>query len=459
MDLDDLPPLRRTGLLTRLIVAMALALVLGYLGYLAIAIGAFDTLTVADFVRGEQRELEPVDVRGPALRSGDRVFVLTTQAERVVPLRIGVTRRLGKPRALLHVDLWAFDAATATVAWKQRLRTYEDRGDLMHAILGLDGGTLWLFVREPLGVSAHDGAILVDGAGLEARNPPLAGKRVDEQGYVAFGGQGLQLTLTDATQWVVHGDTYAAEPREHAPTIVAGAIPPAPAPGSTERYQLRGLPIGPRWLGVLTDNEAATLQADPVVPGRDPKEPRGAMYDFLKSRHVPELLRPQPQAYRLWSARVAQVSSAPRDWPKDFPDKWGTHDEFSDYAALPESPPFLQAGLLGNGVTEQALWLREPDSVLVLHHDKLGPSGRLHVTRVAGPAGRVVWDAPLGLAELDGGLLGPTIAFVGTEPNPAHDPRNRASSAAHTKIVAVDVANGRVASYDLTAESVRANSQ
>src|SRR5689334_12015984 len=129
----DVPPIRRKGLLTRLIVAMTLALVLGYLGYLAITIGAFDTLTVADFVRGEQRELEPADVRGSALRSGDRVFVLTTQLEKIVPLRIGVTRRLGRPRVLLHVDLWAFDAATATVAWKQRLRSYEDRGDLLHA--------------------------------------------------------------------------------------------------------------------------------------------------------------------------------------------------------------------------------------------------------------------------------------------------------------------------------------
>jgi hypothetical protein len=217
--------------------------------------------------------------------------------------------------------------------------------------------------------------------------------------------------------------------------------------------------MGTRWLGVLTDKEAATLIADPVVPGRDPKEPRGAMYDFLKSRHVPDLLRPRPEAYRLWGAHVTQVSSAPRDWPKNFPDNWGTHDEFSDYAALPEAPPFLQAGLLGNGASEQALWLRDPDSVLVLHHDKVGPAGRLHLTRVAGPGGRVVWDAALGVADLDAGLLGPTLVFVGTEPNPDHDPRKPASSAAHTKIVAVDVANGQAASYDLTAESVRANAQ
>jgi hypothetical protein len=330
----------------------------------------------------------------------------------------------------------------------------------MHEILGLDGGTLWMFVREPLAVSVADGTILADGARLEALNPALAGKRVDEQGYVAFGGQGLQLTLTDTTQWVVHGDTLGAEPRERAPKSVSGTIAPAPAPASTERYQLRGLPIGTRWLGVLTDKEAETLRADPVIPGRAPNEPRGPMYDYLKSRHVPDLLRPQPQPYRLWSAHVAQVSSAPRDWPKDFPDTWGTHDEFSDYELLSEAPPFLQAGLLGNGVSEQALWLRDPDSVLVLHHDKLGPTGRLRLTRVAGPAGRVVWDAPLGLADLDAVLLGaPAIAFVGTEPNPAHDPRKPSSSAEHTKIVAVDVASGRVASYDLTAESVRANEQ
>ncbi len=48
----------------------------------------------------------------------DRVYVLTTQAQRIVPIRLGRVSRL-KARQMLHVDLWAFDPTTAQgSAWK-----------------------------------------------------------------------------------------------------------------------------------------------------------------------------------------------------------------------------------------------------------------------------------------------------------------------------------------------------
>src|SRR5215203_422897 len=79
----------------RLLVALLLSLVLGYIGYLVIALGAdFWRLTLTSFVRGEERILEPAELRGRALRGPrDRVYLMTTQSERVVPLRW--TRRSG----------------------------------------------------------------------------------------------------------------------------------------------------------------------------------------------------------------------------------------------------------------------------------------------------------------------------------------------------------------------------
>jgi hypothetical protein len=459
-----LPPFRSGyDLAKRLLVALLLALVLGYIGYLAIALGPdFWKLTLTSWLRGEERILQPASLRGSPLRTasggGDRVYLLTTQQERIVPLRpMGRRIAVGPPREMLHVDLWAFDVATATPAWRQRLRTFEDRGLITFAILGLDRGTLWIFVREPLAIAVSDGTILADGARLEAVSPALAGKRVDRDGYVAFGAQGLQLTLSDATQWVVAGDTLRAEPRATAPKSPEGIVVPALAASSTNRFQLRGLPIGDtRWLGVLTDQEAATLQADPVVPGAKPGEARGVMYDFLASQHVPGDLTPQPKAYRLWGARIAKVSAAPRDWSKELPDNWGTRDQFSDYQPLPEAPTFLQAGLLGDDRVRQAFWFRDPESVMVLHHDKVGGAGRLHLTRVAGPAGRVVWDAALGLADLGSAMYGERVlAFVGTEPNAAYDPGVEGSPETLEKLTTVDVASGRVTIHDLTTESVR----
>jgi hypothetical protein len=183
-----------------------------------------------------------------------------------------------------------------------------------------------------------------------------------------------------------------------------------------------------------------------------------AAYDFFASQHVPGDLTPQPMAYRLWSAKLAKVSAAPKDWPKELPDKWGTRDEFSDYALLPEGPSFLQAGLLGNGEGQYPYWARDPDSALVLHHDKIGSAGRLRVTRIAGPGGRVVWDTGLALGGLEAVMVGPgAIAFVGTEPNPQWVSQDETARQRHEKIVMLDVPNGKAAIYDLTAESVGPN--
>lgn len=434
-----------------------LALVVWYVGYLVVMLGpGVTSLRLDDFLAGEKHILYPAELRGAPLRKDDRVYVLTTQAERIVPLDFD--RRAGQrgARNLLHADLWAFDVGTGRPAWRKRLRSFEDNGRIDFKMLGADGDTVWLLVREPLGVSLTNGSITADWQRIEAANPMMAGKQVNDDGYVAFGGQGLQVTLSDSTQWVVHANTLQAEPRERAPKQPPGVLAVANTEVYTSGLQLRGLTAGPLWLGVLTDEEAKALQADPVIPGRDPNERRGALYDFYESQHVPQPLTAQPKPYRVWSAKVAKVSNAPKDWPKDFPDRWGTRDKLSDYKVLPEAPAFLQAGLLSDGHSEFAVWLREPDSVLVLHHDKVGSDGRLHVARVSGPVGRVVWNAPLGLGNAQALLVGPTrdvLGFIGSEPNPKHDPESEVSREEHQKIVVLDVRTGAVTSFDLTAES------
>ncbi len=305
----------RIGFLSRLIVALLLTLGLVYVGYLAIALGpGARTLDVADFLRGEGRILQPAERRGALVRNGDRLYLLTTQQERIVPLwfRLGATPR--RPRELLHADLWAFDATTANPVWRKRLRTFEGGGSILFELLGLDGGTLWLMLREPLGVTVSDGTVVADGQRIEAKNPSLAGKRVDQRGFVAFGGQGLQLTLSDSTQWVVAGDTLAAQPRATAALRPGDLVSPAYEASYTSSFQMRGLPIGSMWLGVLTDEEAKVYQAPPVIPGRTPGERRGAADDFYDSQHFPQPLTAQPRPYRLWSAKLTKVSAAPTGW-------------------------------------------------------------------------------------------------------------------------------------------------
>jgi hypothetical protein len=221
-----------------------------------------------------------------------------------------------------------------------------------------------------------------------------------------------------------------AERRETAPRDRPDIVMPAPKAAGTDRFQLRGIRLGEtRWLGVLTDEEAKRLSSDPVVPGRDPNEPRGVMYDFLVTQHVPtDLNGAAPIPYRLWGAKIAQVSAAPRDWPKELPDRWARAISFSDYQALPEAPSFLRAGLLGDGRSQQAFWARDPDSVVVVYHDKLGPTGRVHVARVTGPAGKLAWTAAAAARRRLGGADRPRRRRCEGGRIPRHGAQSRARS-------------------------------
>lgn len=411
----------------------------------------------------EHRELEPALFQAAPLRTdaggADRIYLLSTQSESV--LRVSRRPNVLSREEFLHVDLWAVDAQAATIAWRRRVRSYrgeEREGRVLTGfqLLGVDGTTLWMNVEGPLGVSLPEGRVVADGVRIDARNPRLAGRRVDEPGYVAFGRHGLQLTLDDASQWRIDASDLSAAPRDTPVRDPDGIAAPALL-AATHAFQMRALPLGERWLGVLTHAEAEHLRNPPVVPGRAPDERAGVLQRFLEENHVPAPLhQPLPQPYRLWGARVEKVSAAPPEWPKDWPDKWGTRERFSDYAVLPESPAFLRAGLLRphrDGTVP--FWYREPDSVLVLHVDRLGAAGRLHLTRVAGPRGSTVWDLALPFTELASVMHREAdLVLWGHEPVANPEPEGPASQT-HHRLVRVDVASGTARALDLTAQSLR----
>ena len=444
---------------------VVLLILVGIAGLWVLRAGGFDGLGQL-LTTGRISELQPALFQSAPLRTdhggADRVYLLSTQSETVTG--VAGRRSSNRPRRdLLHVDLWAIDADTATLAWRKRLRSYEgaerEGRDLRgFDLLGVDGKTLWLTVDGPLGVSLADGSVVADGARIDAKNPAMAGKRVDELGYTAFGRHGLQVTLNDASQWRIDASDLSAAPRDTDVRDPQGILPPArSARGSSTAFLTRALTAGERWLGVMTDEEARHYSNKPVIPGRDPNERPGAMQQFLEANHVPAPLHElRPQAYRLWGARVQQVSAAPPDWPKNFPDKWGKRPQFSDYRMLPDTPPFLRAGLLHNGdPREQALWYREPDSVLVLHSDKLGREGRLQLTRVSGPVGKPVWSAALPMDELQAVMPKDNdLLLLGSEPPVATGSKGE-EEGPHLKAVRVDVTSGRTMVLDLTAESLK----
>jgi hypothetical protein len=353
---------------------------------------------------------------------------------------------------VMHVDVWRLDAVTAQPVWRKRFITERDGNIIGLGLLGADGDRVWLFLREPVIISAANGEVLADAKAIESRNEPLKGVLPKQMGhYQFFDGHGLVFTAADARAWMLHAQKLTATPWEpKTATPRADAVAPAYfSPTSLTQMQKRGLLLPTRWLGVLTDDEAAAVQAPkPEAPG----ERRGASAAFREyMRAPPDLSHAGPKRYRLWHAKVKQISAAPAGWSKELPDNWGKRPYYSDFTVFEKSPEFLQAGLLSDGRSNLPLLPTAPDSVLVLHRDRIDEDGRLHVTRIAGPDARVLWDAALPLSLLHSVMPGKNAlvlfgrAYLPDRPRPG-DPYH----SAHEWVIALDTASGAVRAFNVS---------
>ncbi len=369
-------------------------------------------------------QAEPVRAVTPA---GDRVFLMTSQwrTYRSYASRSGVSY------TRLFIDVWGFDTATAKPVWRQRI-VDERRGvNMGRRILGVQGGVLWLFDgRQLLGLSPADGARVADNAAFESANPALKGVMPTEERYVRFDPQGLSFTAADGRDWRLTGQGAATRPdgprldtaAQRAPPQPGVALPANTAGGiGTWAFYTRGLNIGGRmWLGLLAEPEVADFRDKGVIDGVDPE------------RH--------PRT-RVWSAKIGSRSTF-----------FGPKPTFSDFKPLPESPDFLVAGLLEDNrcCHDTPILLFKPDSVLVLHRDRLGEQGRLRLTRVSGPRGRPLWTADLPLQALEAVMPGDrAVVLLGRRDEPPLFPRRFEPQRPESvdQLVFVDLATGAVGAY------------
>ena len=365
-------------------------------------------------------------VRGRAPDGADRVFLLTSQW-RTFRSRTGPS---GTAYTRLFVDVWAFDPATARPVWRQRLS--DDRGgvNMGRQILGMQGGVLWLFDgRSILGLSPKDGARVADNGTFQDANPQLRGVMPTEARYVRFDPQGLSFTAADGRDWRLTGQGAATRP--DGPRLDTDAQRADPRPGvsiparnaggnGTWAFYTRGINIGGRtWLGLLAEPEAARFDAQDAIGGVDPQT--------------------HPRT-RVWTARIGSKGTF-----------FGPRPTISEVRPLPESPEFLTAGLLQDGrcCRDIPILLFKPDSVLVLHRDRLGQQGRLKLTRVAGPRGAPVWSADLPLQEIEAVLPGENaLVLIGRRDEPPlFRRRDTDRPESVDQLVSVDLATGKLGAY------------
>ena len=372
----------------------------------------------------------PASVQGEPVRAvtaaGDRVFLITSQwrtfRTRATPTGTSYTR--------LFVDVWAFDAATAKPVWRQRLVDDRRGVNMGRQIIGVQGGVLWLFDgQQILGLSPADGTRVADNATFAAANPALTAVMPTEIRYIRFDSLGLSFTAADGRDWRLTGQGAATRP--DGPRLDLDAQRAAPQPGiaipanqaggnGTWAFYTRGLNIAGRmWLGLLAEPEVADFREKGVIGGVDPER--------------------YPRT-RVWSAKVGSKQTF-----------FGPRATFVDFKPLPESPEFLTAGLLEDNrcCHQTPILLFKPDSVLVLHRDRLGDHGRLRLTRVTGPRGKPAWTVDLPLQAIETVMPGDSaLVMVGRRDEPPLFTRrdtNRPESV--DQLVSVDLVTGKLSVY------------
>lgn len=161
----------------------------------------------------QSEDPEPPRTLGAPVRAGKAVFVLAAEFERRAPAEGSRWNPFRRYEKLVHVDVARFEAKSAQPTWRRRLATERGNSTADLGLLGADDDRLWVFVREPLALSAATGETLGGTKAIEARNPALKGAVPPQLSRYRFvDGYGLVITTADAREWLVDVQTFATVP-------------------------------------------------------------------------------------------------------------------------------------------------------------------------------------------------------------------------------------------------------
>lgn len=396
---------------------------------------------------------EPQLMGAPAMIAvdGKPVLWVLTKQEEIRETRIGGGRRSSattRKDTYYHFEVRAYDPATATPLWRQRLLTLGDPDAATNIrttrilgssesgyLLGQDGDRVWLQIADtPVAVSVRDGAVVATAETLEQANPELKGRLPSEARHYGFDG-GLTILAADARHWVVRGESTKAEPYSVPPPP-----PPPPQPASLGT-QSRLVPQSPppyppaarmvefagQRIGLYSEKEARSAESDQwgtrlAYPYTIDDEGRTARRTF-------------------WTVATVEASS--------FDETWQRIDRL---APVDGSPMFLRGRFLKKLPGDDALVLEDPPGLLVWHLSRMDDAGRLSLARVDESL-QVRWNAELPLSENDTinpvqyWLVGDRVVVFGGRRTEADFVVGRA-----TMLVSVALADGSVLAHDLTRE-------
>lgn len=314
--------------------------------------------------------LSQVGVAGPPILVDNHLYLLTGQSR----LTYTGSSRFRSSNSKLFIDFWAFDISTLKPIYRRRLQTLPNGNLLGTAVLGAHNQTIWIILATGLhAINRDTGLVTADPERIMYLNPNLRGILPTNAMNFALDSNGLRVRANDGRTWNFHPDSLIAT--ETLPALNTKAIPPAYfLYDALSGYTARGIELGTKWLGLLSKQEATDFEGKSGLYSR--------YLDYVSRRS-------------LYSGDITRLSSLFQE------------NHTGNFKSL--TADFLAPGLLADHRPTRGnvvIFQRNPDSVFVIHKDRLGEEGNLFLARVSGPAGQILWNIPLKISTLQAILPG-----------------------------------------------------
>lgn len=354
------------------------------------------------------------------------LWVLTQRDE-----QLGSWARRGAPSpTITHFDLHAHDPLTAERRWTRRLLTVRDGRPAPARFLGMEGSTVWLFLRDqPVALAANDGSVQGTAIDITAANPGLAPLWPTTARSFVF-HQGLIVTTAEALRWRVDPKTWRAAaiqvPNDEAfrrswfmSTEWNGLF-------RTEQFLTRQM-ITPddRWVGLYSAREAAAAAQDTF--GNYFKDPDSVLDEGPGARRT------------LWLASIGKTRAAA-----------GGNDRLQKLAPVSGSAAFLQGGLVKRPGERAAFQPGADGGAIVIHRAGSEGAGAdpLVMTRIQ-PDLQPRWRKPLPIAEIHSRWqMTDRLVFFGSRAVKAADGAARTDET----LVSVELDSGNLRAWTIGAE-------
>ncbi|WP_244407022.1 hypothetical protein [Roseomonas fluvialis] len=349
------------------------------------------------------RRLLPPPLR-TSLDGQDTLFLLTRRSEQ------DATDAPGQPAPREQVELHALALPDLVTRFVAHLVTV-DRGridsrgshDMRDGLIGEQAATIWLWLDGLGAVSALDGKLLADQAGIAGRNAAVPGLASPVRGQLRL-ADALVFDPRGGPPWRIDPRDFVASPAA-APSsrsLPALTAPAAFGPGGPTAFRVLEARFGEGWLGLPSSG----LSLEAPVPARGPG-----------TRFLSPTAPGVGVTQQLWRGAVRMGSAAPPGWPAHFPDRFGQAERLVDVARLPAVAGLTLAGFLTAG-TEAPILLTDPPGVLVLE----GMPGRGLTLLRLDAAGALLWRAGLPVARVTSVMPGArhlVLAGLGPPPHEA----------------------------------------